>query len=94
MDDGDEEVKIESRSETNEDMKDVTPSPPQNGLKRAFDESLLEVRVFPPKTTKKPSLFGEKVNVLKKVLPFLEFADRSHRTNGGRIKYGTTCTCR
>ena len=40
MHDGDEEVTIESRSETNGDMKDVTPSPPQYGLKRAFDESI------------------------------------------------------
>ena len=39
MHDGVEEVKMESHSETNGDMKDVTPSPPQNGLKRAFDES-------------------------------------------------------
>ena len=40
MHDTDEDVKMESHSETNGDMKDITPSPPQNGLKRAFDESI------------------------------------------------------
>ncbi len=39
MDDADEDVKMESHSETNGYMKDITPRLPQNELKRAFDES-------------------------------------------------------
>jgi ARID/BRIGHT DNA binding domain len=41
MDDVDPEhdVKVESPGDTNGDMRDITPSPPHNGLKRPFDET-------------------------------------------------------
>ena len=68
MDDGDDEVKMESHSEANCDMKDVTPSP-QNGLKRAFDGSTARSASISTENDKETEPIRRESKRLKKGIP-------------------------